>query len=137
VTIRPIANIYNARDWSETNCKIISAEVDTRRTRNDRITYCVDIKYEYEFDGESYRSEKYSFASDLGKKEVQKTVSYYYNAANPVCFVNPDKPSESVLERGFHMRPSWRLLPLVVLFYSLWELFRLFSIKSKTENNRF
>jgi hypothetical protein len=114
--IRPILKTIKAQSWPEVPCRIISAQVKSH-SDSDGTTYSVDIRYEYEFNERKYSSSKYSFVggSSSGYKRKAKIVNYYKSAAQPVCFVNPDKPSEAVLKRGWHLGLLFSLFPLPFL----------------------
>src|SRR4030042_1541193 len=59
--IRPVLKAVAAEHWQQTLCRIISAEVG-RHSDDDGTTYSIDITYEYEFAGGTYRSDKYYFS---------------------------------------------------------------------------
>jgi len=111
--IRPIMKTIDAESWAQVPCKIVSAEVKSH-SDSDGTTYSIEITYDYEFEGRRYSSEKYGFmgGSSSGHKRKAKIVEGYKSAKNPVCFVNPAKPSEAVLKRGFHMGLLVALFPL-------------------------
>ena len=114
--IRPIKKTVAAQSWPEVACEIISAEVDEHNGEKGS-TYSIDIVYEYEFDGRIYESDKYDFigGSSSGYNGKAKVVERYKSARNPVCFVNPENPSEAVLLRGFHLGLLFALFPLPFL----------------------
>ncbi len=114
--IRPVLKTIAAEKWQETPCRIISAEVGSHHS-DDGTTYSIDTVYEYEFNGSKYRSERYDFFkfSSSGYKNKARVVDKYKNDANPVCFVNPENPSEAVLRRGFHLGLLTALFPLPFL----------------------
>jgi len=104
-----------ARDWPEVPCKIISAEYKMRHDWSAEII----IVYQYEFEGKAYESSRYSF-NDPGKSGfVQEVVERYKKAANPVCFVDPENPSESVLNRALGHTIAGVLLGLFFLLGGL------------------
>ncbi len=113
LTIRPIAKTIDARNWIETPCKIISARVKSHEG-DDGTTYSIDIFYEYQFQGQTYKSSRYGFigGSSSGHAGKAKVVNAYKKAKNPVCCVNPQNPSEAVLKRGFHLGLLLGLVPL-------------------------
>lgn len=114
--IRPVAKTLDAENWAEVPCKIVSAQVRSHQG-DDTTTYSVDILYEYEFDGKTYKSNRYDFigGSSSGHSGKARVVSSYKAAKNPVCYVNPKKPSEAMLKRGFHLALLFALFPLLFL----------------------
>lgn len=128
--IRRVAKTLDAEKWAETPCKIVSAQVRSH-TGDDSTTYSVDILYEYEFDGKTYKSNRYDFigGSSSGHSGKARVVSSYEAAKNPVCYVNPEKPSQAVLKRGFHLALLFALFPLPFLAVGVGGL--VFTIRGK------
>jgi hypothetical protein len=118
--IRPIARTIDAESWVATPCKVLRAEVRSHDS-DDGTTYSVYILYEYECNGQTYKSDRYDFVggSSSGYKSKARVVSEYKSAANPVCYVNPANPSEAVLKRGFHAKLLFALFPLPFLLVGL------------------
>jgi hypothetical protein len=114
--IRPVMKAFDSEKWQETPCKIISAQVGSHSDR-DGTTYSIDIKYEYRFAGGTYYGNKYYFigGSSSGYKNKARIVSEYKNAANPICYVNPENPAEAVLVRGFRAGLLLGLIPAIFL----------------------
>jgi hypothetical protein len=99
---------------------VLRAEVRSHDS-DDGTTYSVYILYEYEFEGQTYKSDRYRFmgGSSSGHRGKARVVKMYKSAADPVCYVNPDDPSEAVLKRGFDATLLLALLPLVFLLVGL------------------
>jgi hypothetical protein len=129
--IRPIARTIDARSWATTPCKILRAEVRSHDS-DDGTTYSVYILYQYEFDGQTYKSDRYEFigGSSSGYRGKARVVAEYEAAPNPVCYVNPDHPSEAVLKRGFHAKLLLALFPLPFLLVGVGGLVHIARGKS-------
>jgi hypothetical protein len=114
--IRPIARTLDAASWTPTPCKVLRAEVRSHDS-DDGTTYSVHILYQYECNGQTYKSDRYDFigGSSSGRESKARIVEQYRTAANPVCYVNPKNPSEAVLKRGFHAKLLLALFPLPFL----------------------
>ncbi len=114
--IRPVMKTLATRSWPAIPCKIISADVRSH-SDSDGTTYRIDIVYEYEFNGGKYTSKRYDFigGSSSGYQRKSRVVESYRKAEKPVCYVNPEKPSEAVLKRGFHLGLLLALVPLLFL----------------------
>jgi hypothetical protein len=119
--IRPVMKAFDAEKWQQTSCRIISGEVKTHRGSKGGRTYSIEIVYDYEFAGRKYRGDKYYFVggSSSGYSNKARIVDEYKNAANPVCFVNPDNPSEAVLVRGFRAELLFGFLFLVFMLVGI------------------
>jgi hypothetical protein len=116
LSVKPIARTLAAESWVETPCRVLRAEVRDHDS-DDGTTYSVYILYEYEFDGRTYKSDRYDFmaGSSSGYKDKARVVQAYLSAERPVCYVNPQNPSEAVLKRGFHAKLLLALFPLPFL----------------------
>lgn len=112
--VRPVFKTWQAKHWVQTPCKIISATVGEHDS-DDGTTYSVDITYEYQFDGKSLICSRYDFmgGSSSGYQGKKAVVDRYLKADNPICYVNPKKPSEAVLVREFTAKNLFGLLPLI------------------------
>jgi hypothetical protein len=62
----------------------------------------VDIYYEYEINGRKYQSSRYKFmpGSSSGYASKAEVVGRYPKGSSAICYVDPQKPSHAVLERG-------------------------------------
>ncbi|MEO1972189.1 MAG: DUF3592 domain-containing protein [Pirellulaceae bacterium] len=96
----PFYRVSASRSWSQEDCKILSSRVESYRG-DDGIVYSVEIEFEYEFGGQKYTSDRYSFsaASSSNEGPKQETVRAYPAGSRRVCYVNPKKPSFAVLNR--------------------------------------
>lgn len=134
LTIRPLAKTVSARNWVETPCKIIYAKVRTHRG-DESTTYSIDIFYEYQFDGETYKSSRYGFVggSSSGRAAKAEVVNYYNKAKNPICYVNPKDPTEAVLKRGLRLGLLLCLFPLPFLAIGVGGIIGCFRKKKKRD----
>ncbi len=116
LSIRPIARTIDAESWVETPCRVLEGRVRSHDS-DDGTTYSVYVLYEYSFDGQTYKSDRYSFmgGSSSGYRSKKRVVDAYRNAEQPVCYVDPDSPHEAVLKRGFHLGLLFALFPLPFL----------------------
>jgi hypothetical protein len=132
--IKPIAKTIAAEAWVATPCRVLRAEVRSHDS-DDGTTYSVHILYQYEFQGQTYKSDRYEFlgGSSSGHEGKARVVEQYRAAANPVCYVNPDKPFEAVLKRGFHAKLLLVLLPLFFLLIGVGGLVP--ALRGKTPTN--
>ena len=114
--IKPIARTLDAESWTPTPCKVLRAEVRSHDS-DDGTTYSAYILYQYESGGQTYKADRYDFmgGSSSGYEGKARVVAQYQAAANPVCYVNPKRPSEAVLKRGFHAKLLLALFPLPFL----------------------
>jgi len=111
--VRPAIKILQAKDWNQTPCVVISSEVRSHDSE-DGTTYSVNILYAYEVNGKEYKSNRYRFmgGSSSGYKGKAAIVRRHPPGTETVCFVNPNDPTEAVLERGFTKGLWFGLIPL-------------------------
>lgn len=123
--IRPLVKTWQAQSWVETPCKIISAKVGSH-TSDDGTSYSVDITYEYDFSGRTYRADQYDFigGSSSGRRSKQAIVSHYKKAASPICYVNSEDPSQAVLQRKLTLKNAIGLFPLIFVAAGVWIMSR-------------
>jgi hypothetical protein len=118
--LKPALQIWQARAWPATPCRVISSEVRTH-SDSDGSTYSVEILYEYEVDGRVYRSDRYRFlsGSSSGRAAKAAIVARFPPAKQAICYVNPGDPNDAVIERGFTGEMWFGLIPLVFVAVGL------------------
>jgi len=128
--IRPIARTLDADSWTPTPCKVLRAEVRSHDS-DDGTTYSAYILYQYEFEGRTYKADRYDFlgGSSSGYQGKARIVAQYQSAVAPICYVNPEDPSEAVLKRGFHAKLLLALFPLPFLLVGVGGL--VYAVRGK------
>ena len=83
-------------------------------------TYRIDISYKYEVDGREFQSYRYSFwaGSSSGRKDKQAVVDRFPPGTRAFCYVNPDDPTQAVIDRGLSIE-VWMCLLIGGLFGAL------------------
>ncbi len=112
--IRPAVRVLVAQGWEATPCRVLSSEVRSHRS-DDGTTYSVEILYQYELQGRSFRGNRYDFlgGSSGGYEGKARVVEAHPVGSTTVCYVNPDDPHDTVLERGFRAIYLVGLVPLL------------------------
>lgn len=119
-----------AQRWVEVACWIESAKLEVH-SGDDNDTYQAVAAYHYEYAGRTWHGDRVSFhrggdnIGDFQQRAYQELSQYVMSkstateAAKPEdatkvfrCYVNPDKPSESVLYRTFR----WQLQAFMAIF---------------------
>ncbi len=138
--VKPIGKSTAAKNWPETPCKIIWSRVLTHEG-DDSDTYSVDIFYEYEFEGQSHRSNRYSFigGSSSGRDSKKAITKLYPRGSTQTCYVNPEQPLEAVLKRDLGFGILLGLIPLILSLIGIGGLIamRKKSNKAATQVGRF
>lgn len=130
---QPLYGVLSARSWDETPCTIRSSELEINRGgEND--SYVIAITYDYEYDGQPYVGDRYHFAIDntnTNRQWKRRIVNEHPVGHQTVCYVNPEDPQESVIERGFTREMWWGLFPLPFIAVGLGVI--LFGVFKKKE----
>jgi hypothetical protein len=114
IGLLPGLRLIDARSWDETDCTVISSEVRSHHS-DDGTTYSIDILYEYDYDRQSWKLNQYSFVSwsSSGYDGKAEVVDEYPPGTRTVCYVDPDDPSQAVLNRDFTLSYLVGLFPLI------------------------
>ncbi|MEX2670701.1 MAG: DUF3592 domain-containing protein [Phycisphaeraceae bacterium] len=101
--IIPAINVWQAQNWQAIDCTILSSSVGVHRG-SDSTTYSIDIEYEYEVDGRTYRSTQYDFMGNVtssGQSGKQAVVDDHPVGSTAQAYCDPDDPGNAVLNRDF------------------------------------
>ena len=127
ITILPVTRYFASLNWVRTPATIISSQFDSKMARSsgsdsDTI-YRANIVYEYWYDDIMYRGNRYDVAesggySNAGVDEMRQAVQKYPVGKSTYCWVNPDNPSEAILERTLMTQRflTWAGFPLLFIF---------------------
>ena len=85
MAILPMWKVRSSKEWIETPCKILSS-------------YNLELQYQYRFAGTVHVGDQYDFMS-FGDHNFRKNARKYPKGSQHVCFVDPDNPRVSVLNR--------------------------------------
>ncbi len=115
--VRPLLHTQAAKTWERVPCKVIWSRVRIKRGNKGR-TYVPEIFYQYQLNGKTHRSNRYSFTtrSSSGRFRKEVLVARFPAGAEAVCFVDPNQPNHAVLELGQGTIGFWWLIPLVFAF---------------------
>lgn len=105
------------KDWVATDAEVIWSRVKTHQG-DDSTTYSVDVFYQYQFGGESYRSNRYVLlsSSSSGRKKKQLVVDSLPKGTALTCYVNPKEPWRAIVNREYGLGGfMWLLFPIPFL----------------------
>jgi len=110
----PFGRVIQALTWQEVPCEILSSRV-ARHSGSDQATFSVEVLYRYEVGGRSFQGRRYRFlgGSSSGYEGKREVVDSLQPGTVTACWVDPDEPEESVLDRGLSWEYLFGLLPLV------------------------
>lgn len=126
--VRPVLQVWAARDWPAVRCEVVASEVRSHRGSKGETTYSVHIRYRYSFGGSVLESDRYDFlgGSSSGRAGKVAIVNRYPPGSVAICYVNPRDPAEAVLERGFTPLMLVGLFPAVFMVIGVGGLARMF-----------
>lgn len=124
-----VNNLISARNWEKIPCIIISGQIIIHQD-SEGDTYSVEIVYKYRYGNTEYTSRRYDFnrssSSDYESKEA--IVRGYPPDTKTFCYVNPQKPDQSVINRDFNFSMLIdMILPLVFIFIGFTPVFFVFK----------
>jgi hypothetical protein len=130
MTVEPLTLVFRARSWIPTECRITTSEtvsqVYTDNTRpigeRRRTLRGPRIEFQYTYDSKSFTSNRYAIVTGLstgGGGRGVALASKYPAGSAAICYVNPMKPSEAVLDRGLSGDVLFGLAPLLLLVVGL------------------
>lgn len=110
----PATHLHRSASWERVPCTVVWSQVRTH-SGDEGDTYSVNILYSYEFNGRSYKSNRYDFfpGSSSGYQSKQAIVSGHPAGHRTTCLVNPGQPREAVLTREASGSLLLGLIPLM------------------------
>jgi hypothetical protein len=99
LTILPLWLQQQAKSWKETPCVIRDIGVKVN-DGSDGDTFEPRVLYEYTFEGRAYTGKEFWFGdvSDGNRSAVEEAIAKYQVGGESICYVNPKKPSQAILE---------------------------------------
>lgn len=121
MSLQPMAKVLDARNWIATPCTITMSQVVSTSGAKGGTTYRVDIHYSYDYQGQSHQGSRYKFVSGStsGMAGKQQIVSQYPVGSQQTCYVNPNDPTESVINRGLTADVWFGMIPMVFCLIGL------------------
>lgn len=113
--VLPALRIRAARSWPEVPCRVLASRVLSDHRGNDGATYRADVLYAYTISGREFRSNRHSLigGSSNRQKGAIEIRDRFPVGKTAACFVNPDDPTDSVLDRGFRNELWFGAIPLI------------------------
>jgi hypothetical protein len=114
--ILPGIKIVQAARWNPTPCVILSSSVGRHSGRKGS-TYSVDIVYNYVVGNHFYTGKRYQFlgGSTGGYAGKAAIVNRYRPGKKALCYVNPNDPADSVINRDFTPDMWIAVVPLIFI----------------------
>ena len=121
---------FAAQAWEETKATVVWSQVRTH-DGDDGDTYSADIFYKYNYAGRVYRSNNVGLmgGSSSGRGGKQDKVNDHPRGKQITCYVNPDNPHDTLLERKMGWWAAFSLFPLPFIAIGVGGL--IFGLKKK------
>ena len=122
LTLSPVIFHFSSGRWVETPATVISCElVSSRHSGRATSSFRIAISYEYQYDGKTYVGDRYDafqsrLFSNVDEAGMQEIVRRHPVGTRIVCLVNPDEPSQALVDRslpGAYYLIAW--FPLAVI----------------------
>jgi len=97
----PVIADFGTSDWIATDGVITNSGVDTSTGGEGGTTYCLWVDYQYTYQNRTYEGDVVSFSKDNSCESWSQNADEDYPPGKQITvYVNPDNPSEAVLETG-------------------------------------
>ena len=115
-----------AANWLRSSCTILSATIATDETNDDgerRELYKADLVFSYEYDGKRYESSRFRFVYPFtnDRNSAERSVAQHPAGSVVLCYVNPQDPTQAVLDRRISAYNLIVLLPAAIAALGLWS----------------
>ncbi|MGO8704422.1 MAG: DUF3592 domain-containing protein [Candidatus Brocadiia bacterium] len=133
---------WKAHWWVQTPCVVVS--VDPIRHHYGKMHvdfYGPALSYSYEFRGAKYVADRYcpscsykriDYGNDPGFTDPELVRKYYPPGRMMTCYVNPNEPSEAVIERSFTKAQVYAMILIPSLFVFCGVVVPIWNIRSAT-----
>lgn len=105
--------VAEAGTWPSTLGTVTSSTVE-RRSSGDGYSYYPVVHYTYQAIGQSYQGNRIMPGPQVGGSGAQNIVARYPAGAQVMVYYDPNKPSESVLERSLPGYIKWLWVTVVL-----------------------
>ena len=105
--------VAQASTWPSTLGTVTASTVERRSSGDGYSDYPV-VRYSYQVIGRSYQGNRIMPGPEVGGSGAQKVVARYPAGAQVMVYYDPDKPSESVLERNLPGYIKWLWVTVVL-----------------------
>ncbi len=106
---------FACQKWINLPCQVVSVKLGEKKGSNERVFYKIICKYAYVYKDSEYISNEYALFADYSKdySRIENKVKEISGKDNVFCYVNPTNPSESIIDRTYHLKASVGLIGVV------------------------
>lgn len=107
--------VAQAANWPSTLGTVTNSRIQMRSNSEGGSTSYPLVEYAYQVMGQPHQGSKVMPGPDIGGSGAHKVVARYPAGAQVMVYFNPDKPSESLLERSMPGFIKWFWILLVTI----------------------
>ena len=130
LTFVSMPKAINSNDWPQVQGQVTNAELvqrkHTLKTGKPITVYSAKVHYQYTVDGKPYTNKQLQLADHDDSQKIELAINKQYpSGANVTVFYNPNKPSESVLQKGLSfghiLTGIFLLISIAAMAFSLYK----------------
>jgi len=131
ILLTPLQKTNAAKTWDAVTATVVSSKVKSHRG-DDSTTYSPYIGYRYEVGGEEFMGDQYTFmgGSSSGRDSKTAIIRQYPKGHEFKVYVNPNDPTESVINREASKSLLFGLIPLVFICVGIGTIIAGFRAKT-------
>lgn len=107
---------FQAKNWNALPCVVTQSNLEQRQSKDsgNALTHKINIRYQYQFQNKKYIGHRYHFIDAYSTEERSKwsIVRAYPQGKHFTCYVNPQDPTQSVINRGLGGYFLWSLFSI-------------------------
>jgi len=114
--LNPLIESKQAQSWTQVEATVIKSNLK----KNDD-SYNIDLKYSYRFQDKKYTGDRFELTGsgrNFSTDTYKETVTSYPKGSKIPIWINPEKPQQSVYNRGM-VTTNWISLPFSVPFITI------------------
>ncbi|MEN6307370.1 MAG: DUF3592 domain-containing protein, partial [Anaerohalosphaeraceae bacterium] len=134
--VREVVSVIHRRNWPVVSCRILESSVC--QESNSENPYRFAVKYDYQVNGTTYQSTRYQF-KDSGSSDyaqIQKLAEHYQAGSETQCYVNPENPSQAILEQDSLGMACFILIPTVFVLVGAGGIYGTWFYKPKPKTQK-
>ena len=113
---------YHSQQWHKVKCDILFCKVMTEYESSGKggmaKSYSLDLNYKYIYNDKEYVGNRYGFSHKTGfYNQIEKINEDVLIGCYKDCYVNPNNPRETVLNRNIEW--FWFFTPMIIAIFFL------------------
>lgn len=117
----PYLALQQTQSWTPASCTILDSRVAATASRDSKSgqssnSYSLEVRYEYDFGGRHFVGNTYNAAGSrfMSSQSMYEKVEMLSSGSLVDCYIDPNDPTRSVIDRQMPERLFLALLPLIL-----------------------